>query len=121
HLGVPGVVHGVVIDTAFFTGNFPSHASVEGASAEGYPAPDEIGGWVSLLPQVALDGDTANVFEVASRERFTHVRLSTYPDGGVARFRVHGVPQPDPALLTGTIDLAALENGGSVVDCSNRF
>src|SRR5699024_282406 len=68
-----------------------------------------------------LDGDTANVFEVASRERFTHVRLSTYPDGGVARFRVHGVPQPDPALLTGTIDLAALENGGSVVDCSNRF
>jgi allantoicase len=28
---------------------------------------------------------------------------------------------PDPAFLTGTIDLAALENGGRVVGCSNAF
>jgi allantoicase len=34
---------------------------------------------------------------------------------------VHGRPAPDLALLTGTIDLAALENGGDVVDCSNMF
>ena len=53
--------------------------------------------------------------------RFTHVRLSIYPDGGVARFRVHGEPVPDPRLLTGTVDLAGLENGGAVVDCSNMF
>jgi allantoicase len=39
----------------------------------------------------------------------------------VARFRVHGDPVPDPRFLTGTVDLAALENGGSVVDCSNMF
>ena len=49
------------------------------------------------------------------------MRLSIYPDGGVARFRVHGLPMPDPGLLTGTIDLAALENGGCVVDCSDMF
>ena len=52
--------------------------------------------------------------------RFTHVRLTIYPDGGVARFRVHGEPVPDPRFLTGTVDLAALENGGDVVDCSDR-
>ena len=49
------------------------------------------------------------------------MRLTLHPDGGVARLRVHGRPVPDPALLTGTIDLAALENGGDVVDCSDAF
>ncbi|HJR39141.1 MAG TPA: hypothetical protein VJ819_12235, partial [Nocardioidaceae bacterium] len=28
-LGVPGVVHGVVVDTAWFTGNYPPEVSVE--------------------------------------------------------------------------------------------
>ena len=51
----------------------------------------------------------------------THVRLSIYPDGGVARLRVHGEPVPDPAFLAGTVDLAALENGGRLVDCSDAF
>ncbi len=120
-LGVPGVVRGVVIDTAFFTGNYPPQASVEGLSIDGYPSPDELDAWQPLLPKVDLRGDTANAFEVTSDDRVTHVRLTIYPDGGVARFRVHGDPRPDPALLTGTIDLAALENGGTVVDCSNRF
>jgi allantoicase len=120
-LGVPGVVRGVVIDTSFFTGNFPTHASVEGLAVEGYPDASELDGWVTLVERVGLTGDSANLFEVSSELRVTHVRLSIHPDGGVARFRVHGDPRPDPALLTGTIDLAALENGGTVVDCSDRF
>ena len=50
------------------------------------------------------------------------MRLRIFPDGGVARLRVHGVVVPDPALLEGlTFDLAALENGGDVVACSDRF
>jgi allantoicase len=28
-LGLPGVIHNVVVDTAFFTGNFPSHCSID--------------------------------------------------------------------------------------------
>jgi allantoicase len=51
----------------------------------------------------------------------THVRLSIYPDGGVARCRVHGEPVPDPRFLTGTVDLAAIENGGQLIDCSDAF
>lgn len=44
------------------------------------------------------------------------------PDGGVARLRVHGDVVPDPRLLTGlTVDLAALENGARVTECSNMF
>ena len=40
----------------------------------------------------------------------------------MARLRVHGESVPDPRLLTaGTVDLAALENGGTVIGCSNMF
>jgi allantoicase len=34
---------------------------------------------------------------------------------------VHGRPMPDPALLTGSLDLAALENGADVVACSDMY
>jgi allantoicase len=53
--------------------------------------------------------------------RFTHVRLTIHPDGGVARLRVHGEVVPDPALLPEVLDLAAAEHGGRVVACSNGF
>jgi allantoicase len=122
-LGCQGIVHGVVVDTAFFRGNYPPEISVEAASAEGYPSPAELAGlrWQELVPRSSANGDAANGYDVADRRRWTHIRLSIYPDGGVARFRVHGEVVPDPAFLTGTIDLAAMENGGRVVGCSNAF
>ncbi|WP_163505636.1 allantoicase [Fodinicola acaciae] len=123
-LGVPGIVHGVVIDTSFFTGNFPPEASVEAAAVDGYPSPEELADatWQPLLRRSKLKGDSANVFAVVPSKRFTHVRLSIYPDGGVARFRVHGEPVADPRLLDlSSMDLAALENGGRVVGCSDMF
>jgi len=122
-LGVPGIVRGVVVDTAWFRGNYPPFASVEAASVEGHPAPEELAGaqWFPLVPRSPIEGDTRNAFPVGDGRRFTHVRLTIYPDGGVARFRVHGEPVPDPRYLFATTDLAALEHGGDVVDCSDRF
>jgi allantoicase len=123
-LGAPGIVRGVVIDTAHFTGNYPPHASVEGCGVEGYPNPAELAEapWFPLLPKVSLAGDTRNSFAVEERGRVTHLRLSIYPDGGVARLRAHGEVVADPrplALLP--VDLAALEHGGQVAACSNMF
>jgi allantoicase len=122
-LGVPGVVHGVNVDTSWFKGNYPPYASVEAASFEWHPSVEELEAaeWVTLVEKSPVAGDTDNYFAVTDGRRFTHVRLTIYPDGGVARFRVHGEPVPDPRFLTGTVDLAALENGGSVTDCSNMF
>ena len=122
-LGVPGVVHGVNIDTSWFKGNYPPYASVEAASFEWHPSADELDAadWVTLVEKSPVAGDTDNYFSVDDGRRYTHLRLTIYPDGGVARFRVHGEPVPDPRFLTGTVDLAALENGGSVTDCSNMF
>jgi allantoicase len=124
-LGAPGIVRGVVIDTAHFTGNYPPFASVEARAATGYPSPDELveaADWVTLVPRSPLRGDARNEFDVDNPYRFTHVRLRIYPDGGVARLRVHGEVVPDPALLPGrTWDLAALAHGGLVIDCSDMF
>ena len=117
-LGVPGVVRGVVVDTAFFTGNYPPEVSVEGAAVEGYPSASEFehADWFPLVPRSAIGGDRENPFAVEVPERVTHVRLCMYPDGGVARLRVHGEVVADPRyVLRGSMDLAALENGGTVV------
>ena len=122
-LGVPGVIHGVVVDTAWFKGNYPPFVSVEATSIEGFPTTDELktATWVTRVEKSEVKGDSENPFDVSDAHRYTHARLTIYPDGGVARFRVHGDPMPDPRLLTGTIDLAGLENGGTVIDCSNMF
>ena len=122
-LGAPGIIHGVDIDTAFFTGNFPPYASVEAVELPGFPGPDELAtaDWVEVLPRSPLKGDGRNLYPVEDRRRFTHVRLNIFPDGGVARLRVHGEVVPDPELLPKVFDVAAAEYGGTVIDCSNMF
>ncbi|MEV4253133.1 allantoicase [Spirillospora sp. NPDC049652] len=123
-LGLPGVIRGVVIDTAWFKGNYPPYASVEACAADGYPSPSELGDaeWTEIVPRSPLKGDAVHEFRVDVERRFTHVRLHMFPDGGIARLRVHGEVVPDPSLLSGlTVDLAALENGARVVECSDMF
>ena len=122
-LGAPGIVHGVVVDTAFFRGNYPPSVSVEAVSVEGYPGPAELDrlSWTTLVDRSPCHGDTENSYPVADGRRWTHVRLSIYPDGGVARFRVHGEVVLDPRLLTTTVDLLALENGGRLLRTSDAF
>ena len=124
-LGLPGVVRGVTVDTAFFIGNFPTHASVEAATIDGFPRPEQLAAadWKEILPASPLRGDSQNHFAVDGVERaFTHLRLNMIPDGGIARFRVHGEPVADPRFLAGVpADLAALRNGGRIVAASNTF
>jgi allantoicase len=122
-LGAPGVIDSVVIDTAHFRGNYPPYASIEGTAGEGHPLAQELpeSAWTTLVTRSALKGDSANAFDVVSDQRWTHVRLSIYPDGGVARLRVLGTPVPDPRILTGTVDLAGLIHGGRVIGTSDDF
>ncbi|WP_425558203.1 allantoicase [Cryptosporangium japonicum] len=120
-LGAPGFVRQVVVDTAHFTGNYPEECWLEGRYANGYSALDD-DGWTPLTGRLPLAGDSANTFDVPEGPLVTHVRLNIAPDGGVARLRVLGDVVPDPRRLAGLpLDLAALENGGRVEDCSNRF
>ncbi len=122
-LGAAGIIRGVAVDTSFFTGNYPPEVSVEATGVEGYPSPAGLAaaGWATLVPRSPAQGDTRNAFGVTDEHRYTHVRLSIYPDGGVARLRVHGEVVPDPRFLGGTLDLAAAENGGTITGCSDTF
>ncbi|MET9323040.1 allantoicase [Streptomyces sp. NPDC003038] len=126
-LGAPGVIRGIVVDTAHFRGNMPQAVSVQGASVEGSPTAEELLSsdvkWTTLVERTPVGGHAANGFEVTVEQRFTHLRLNQHPDGGVARLRVYGEVRPDPKWLAalGTFDVVALENGGSVEDASNRF
>lgn len=124
-LGLPGVVRGVVIDTSFFTGNYPEHASIDACAVEGTPSAELLAGgdarWEPLLPRTPLAGNAPNAFEVGGGRRVTHLRLNIFPDGGVARLRVHGEVAPDERVFRSgrELDLAAIVNGGSVVACSD--
>jgi allantoicase len=127
-LGCRAIVRGVVVNTAFFTGNYPPECSIDACLLDHEPdnparlaAGDGIG-WKELLPRSPLRGDCENSLPVASHEPVSHLRLNIYPDGGVARLRVYGDPVPDPALQPGVMaDLAALRNGGMVVACSDML
>jgi len=127
-LGLPGILRGVVVDTAFFRGNYPDHVSIDACSARAAASPEELLGpatrWVEVLPKSALKGDSKNPFPIAAPHRFTHLRLNIYPDGGVARLRVHGQVVPDWRRLGrggAEIDVAAVEHGGEVLSCSDMF
>ena len=127
-LGLPGIIHGVVVDTSHFKGNYPEQCSIEGCSVGGQPNVEQLTSdsinWSELLPQSQLQGDSQNPFRISVNQLCTHVRFKIYPDGGVARLRIYGEVIPDWGRLKrsgGEIDLAAVEHGGRVLSCSDMF
>lgn len=125
-LGIPGEVVGVDVDTSHFLRNAPR--SVELHATELAPGGDPEGEdveWVPLAPRTTVLADVRNlvpVEPVARGRRFTHVRLTIHPDGGVARLRVHGLGVPTHgALQAGEVDLAAVANGAVAIAASDEF
>jgi len=120
-LGVSGIIKGVEIDTAFFTGNFPPSASLEGCfCASGDPTEQTL--WQEILPAVDLNGDSQHLHAIDSTQAISHLRLNIYPDGGIARLRVYGTPfhdwsAQDPEQL---LDLASSLNGARALACSDE-
>ena len=127
-LGLPGIIRGVVVDTSHFKGNYPEHSSLEACSVEGQPDAEQLMDerlqWSGVLSIAKLKGDSQNHFAIENEQGFTHLLFKIYPDGGVARLRVYGEVVPDWNRLKrvgGEIDLAAVENGGLVLSCSDMF
>jgi allantoicase len=129
-LGLPGIIRGVVVDTSFFKGNYPERFWLEGCDLGGRPpyknerkrlkAAETR--WIEVIPETKLQGDAQNSVSVNNEGRFTHLRLNIYPDGGVARLRVHSEVVPDKKKVSRVeIDLVAIENGGSVIASSDEF
>jgi allantoicase len=117
-LGMRGRIHGVDVDTSFFTGNYPTHCSIDALDMAGdfrlkaeatttnssttnttsrtgvatafRRKNYDVLPWTEILPQTALNGDSHNFIPITGGEPWTHLRLNIYPDGGVARLRVYG-------------------------------
>jgi len=111
----PGVIHGLDIDTSFFTGNYPPFASVEARNAASGLE------WTELIPKTALQGNSHHYLPVDDARVWTHLRLHIYPDGGVARLRVYGVAHCDWSALPRDTwrDLAAMQTGGRALACND--
>lgn len=113
-LGMRGRVRGVDVDTSFFTGNYPTHCSID--------AVDGGSAWTEILPKTPLHGDSHNFIPVDSDRPWSTLRLNIYPDGGVARLRVYGdvvVDWTKAARSRRPVDLAAIWNGGLVIAASD--
>jgi allantoicase len=112
-LGRAALVYGVDIDTAFFTGNFPPAASLDG-SVDGEE-------WSEIVPATTLHGDAHHYVAVGEHGPWNWLRLNIYPDGGVARLRVHGrfVFGPDLAGADGLVELSGLLAGARPVAWSD--
>ncbi len=132
-LGVPGRLEGLLVDTTHFKGNAPQAVSLEVIEAPDDWTPARLlaapvagerpVGWREVLPETPVRPDFPNVIPLEGAGRATHVRLRIYPDGGVARLRVYGSVEPDDAIYwqPASIDLAAVENGGTVAAVSDQF
>jgi allantoicase len=124
-LGGRGIVRGVDVHTAFFTGNYPEACAIDACDLPGIGAVDALmdASWRELLPRTPLEGNAHNLLPIDGAPPATHLRLRIYPDGGVARLRAHGEIVADWARLRrrGDVDLGAVEHGGTVVACSDMF
>lgn len=119
-LGLPGIIDGFDIDTSHFTGNFPPAASIEGCRSE--KAPNDKTDWQRLVAPTSLKGDSHHFVATNSDRAWTHVRLNIFPDGGVARLRAFGRVEIDWKKVDAKkpINLAAIENGGRGIACSDQ-
>ena len=125
-LGMRGVVRGVNVDTSHFSGNQPSHCSIDAVDDRSGPSKDaygaEGGPWTPILARSALTGNSNNFFPIADERPWTHLRLNIFPDGGVARLRVYGDAAVDWNRLRRdkrVVDLASILNGGLVLGASD--
>ncbi|MCJ1477385.1 Allantoicase [Lambiella insularis] len=95
-LGAAGKISKIVVDTAHFRGNFPQGVKVEGADLiEGGVLKYDDPSWVEVLPVQKVGPDQEfefgkNMLLTSGEKRFSHLKLTMIPDGGIKRFRAFG-------------------------------
>ncbi len=96
-LGHSGHLKKVVVDTAFFKGNYPDRCSIQAvclndASMDTNDLIEQSHNWPEILSEQKLEMDMEHNFDdqIKDMGAVSHVRLNIYPDGGVSRFRLYG-------------------------------
>ncbi len=94
-LAAPAVIDEVVIDTAFFKGNYPSQVSLQGSDrlpGKRKRLASASARWPELLPPQTMNADSEHRYSdaVRLREPVQFVRVNLFPDGGISRLRLYG-------------------------------
>ena len=89
HLGRPGKINCINVDTSFFNGNQPQYISIEGCYSDKKSIDNNVA-WNTLVKKSKVKPNNNNFFRSKNNKTFSHIRLSIFPDGGVARLRVFG-------------------------------
>ena len=118
-LGRPGKIFSVDIDTTYFFGNHPTHASLQACCSN--KRPNNKSKWITILNKKKLGPDKSHNFNIKSKFTFTHIKLNIYPDGGVARLKIYGkVELKNVNFRNKLINLSSMLNGASIVGCNNE-
>ncbi|XP_055982656.1 probable inactive allantoicase [Sorex fumeus] len=149
-LGVQGIIRGFDVDISYFLGDYAPRISIQAANLEKDKQPEipqrglrtgsaatpqefeaiaklKSNNWHYLVPMTELKlgkpASSHNYFAVNSLQRWTHIRLNIFPDGGIARLRVYGTGQKDWTLADPKepLDLVAISSGGACVGFSNAL
>jgi allantoicase len=96
-LAAEGLPRAIELDTSYFKGNAAGWAAISGCALEAGADGEAAGAdaaeaeWFEVLPRTRLQPDTVHKFVLPDGVRpVTHLRLDVFPDGGLARLRVHG-------------------------------
>ena len=119
-LGNIGKINLINIDTTFFSNNSPMFVSLEGVllDKEEIFEEDNIK-WQTILKPVNVQPDKQNIFFIEENKSINYVRLRIYPDGGISRLRLFGVP--DLIESEESLDYASIINGGKVILSSDTY
>ena len=119
-LGKPGKITSVDIDTAYFSGNQPTQASLEACFSK-KNNPNNKSNWIQILNKKKIGPNKNHNFKIKNRSIFTHVKLNIYPDGGIARLRIFGeMVLKKYNFKNKIINLTSMVNGASIVGCNNE-
>ncbi|HND86149.1 MAG TPA: hypothetical protein PLU50_10090, partial [Pseudobdellovibrionaceae bacterium] len=77
--------------------------------------------WIEILGKTSLAGGTQNYFSVSNNICASFVRVRIFPDGGVARLRLHGVVYPKVPSDGSVVDVAAAAMGATVVTANDMY
>ncbi|XP_047528746.1 allantoicase-like [Vanessa atalanta] len=140
------VIRGLLVDTAFFTGNYAPKYSIQAACLTPeeealLPGRDTQMGaacsecdlkrveqlksdkWEEIVPITALrpgyEESRMNYQKVLCDEAWTYIRVNIYPDGGIARLRVYGEAKPEAPPASQLVDLASMLSGTTCLGYSN--
>ena len=119
-LGKPGKIRSIDIDTAYFSGNQPTQASLEDCFSK-KNNPNNKSNWIQILNKKKIGPNKNHNFKIKNQSIFTHVKLNIYPDGGVARLRIFGeIILEKFNFKNKVINLTSMVNGASIVGCNNE-